>query len=133
MNVLDRYCKRNGIVEHISDIEVVFTLRNFQNLIAGVVVSLTETHDNVVICRDRDLHLVKTAVTQHNHFSRQRKRQVIEVVAVGEGQRHINIGIPHILTLHIGKKMLVQVILHVMRTNRQTLQGQLEFCKFSHF
>lgn len=131
--MLDRDRKRHRVIEHVGDIEIVFAFGDLERLVAVIVVAVSIPYNNMIPRVDRELHLIKAPVTQHRYNARQFKRQVVEIVTVIKRQRNLDIRFTHVRALHIGKKLLAQMVVHLMPTDRQTLQGQLEFGEFSHF
>ncbi len=78
------------------------------------------------------MQIVQTAVAQQHHFARNGKMLRVHVAVIVDGEMHVDVGVAHVGILHVGEKLLVEMIVKGVCAFGQALERQLECGKLSH-
>ena len=132
MNVLNRNHQHDGIVEHVSDIEVVVRVGDDKEVI-GIIIVIVAIFDIYGVSGvDRQDEVVKTTVAEQSYRTGKGKLKVVDVVMIIYHKMNVNVGIADIGVLHIGEKLLIELIIKLMRSHAKRFQRQLIGRKLTH-
>lgn len=124
--------KRHGVENHIRHVEVVVRLGNLHQLIGIIAIGVAIFHLDTVGGVDIQHQVVKAAVAGHCHRPTANESQRIYIVGIRHRKMHMHIGIAHVGTLHILKKLLAEAVVEFMYTRRHAFERKLELAEVSH-
>ncbi len=132
MDVLDGDCEGDGVVYHVSHIDIRIAV-GYLHILVGVIAIVVAVFDNYMISGvDRKNKVVKTTVARYRYLAGQGEMHVVVVIFVLDSEMHFDIGIAHIVVLHVDKKLLTYLVVNLLDSYRHAFERQFIFSKLTH-
>ena len=132
VDVLDGDGERDGVVYHIGHVDVGVAVGYLQKLVGVVAVVVAIFDYNMVYGVDGEGEVVEATVAGYDDFAAEGEMQVVVVVFVLDFEVHFDVGIAHIVVLHVDKKLLTYLVVKLLAAYGHAFERQFIFSKLTH-